>query len=126
MPDQVKKREMEMERQPSMQKKAVVPAQTIPVVIRADLIMAGDQSGWTDLMRATTPETWGHAMEVPELKFQFTDRLSYGTKYVGVDLGDHAASMFTPGAATSGYVSEIKRFRREFIKIFRRSSPAIR
>lgn len=28
-----------------------------PVVIMADLMAAGDQSGWADLMRATIPVT---------------------------------------------------------------------
>lgn len=52
-------------------------------------------------MRAAMPETWGHDMEVPELKFHFTDRSSNGSR-VGEDFGDHAASTFTPGAVMSG------------------------
>ena len=53
----------------------------------ADLIMAGDQSGWTDLSKATIAETWGHAMDVPDMS-------SYESRL--------AANMLTPGAAMSG------------------------
>lgn len=38
----------------------------LPVVMRADLSMAGDQSGCTALSRATTPATAGVANEVPD------------------------------------------------------------
>lgn len=38
----------------------------LPVVIRADLIAAGLQLGYIELRRATIPETWGQAMEVPD------------------------------------------------------------
>lgn len=30
---------------------------SLPVVTRADLMAAGDQDGWTDFRRATTPVT---------------------------------------------------------------------
>ena len=32
----------------------------------ADLMAAGDQFGCKDLMRATSPVTWGQAIEVPD------------------------------------------------------------
>lgn len=35
---------------------------------------AGDQSGWTDLMRATAPDTCGHDIDVPDWKFHSVDR----------------------------------------------------
>ena len=38
----------------------------LPVVIRADLIAAGVQVGCMELRRATMPETWGQAMDVPD------------------------------------------------------------
>jgi len=34
----------------------------------ADFRAAGDQSGCTDLSKATTPDTWGQDMDVPEEK----------------------------------------------------------
>ena len=79
----------------------------LPVVMRADLIAAGDQWGCADLRRATTPDTWGHDIEVPDRKFQFTDRLSIGNE-VGGTLGGHAANILIPGAVMSGcFVKDI-------------------
>lgn len=69
--------------------------------MRADLMAAGDQFGWADLIRAATPATWGHAIEVPDWKFQLTERLSKDDEEGGVS-GGHAAKMFTPGALMSG------------------------
>lgn len=37
------------------------------MVIMADLIAAGVQSGWNDFTYAATPATWGHDMEVPDI-----------------------------------------------------------
>jgi hypothetical protein len=39
----------------------------VPVVMRADMIIAGDQSGWNDLTYAAAPLACGHAMDVPEM-----------------------------------------------------------
>lgn len=36
------------------------------MVTIADLITAGDQSECNDLSKATMPETWGAAMDVPD------------------------------------------------------------
>lgn len=41
--------------------------QYIPVVMRADMIIAGDQSRWNDLTYAAAPLACGHAMDVPEM-----------------------------------------------------------
>ena len=38
----------------------------IPVVMRADLIAAGDQVGWNDLTYAAAAEACGQAIDVPE------------------------------------------------------------
>jgi len=38
----------------------------VPVVIIADLIAAGLHLGWSVLRRPTMPDTWGHAIEVPD------------------------------------------------------------
>jgi len=74
----------------------------LPVVMRADLMADGDQFGCADLIRATAPDTWGHDIDVPDWKFHFTERLSLGDNVGEVSVG-HAASIFTPGALTSGY-----------------------
>lgn len=60
----------------------------------ADLIAEGDQDGCTAFNKATTPVMWGQAIEVPEstLKFNLVEAA-----------GDHAARIFNPGAAISGY-----------------------
>lgn len=76
-----------------------------PVVMRADLMAAGDQLGWADLMRATIPEMWGHDIEVPDCIFHFTSNLSSCVEVeviIGGVSGGHAANMFTPGALMSG------------------------
>jgi hypothetical protein len=59
---------------------------------------AGDQFGCKDLMRATIPDTWGQAIEVP-------DRNSYESPW-SLLAGVYAAKMSTPGAAMSGYHHE--------------------
>jgi hypothetical protein len=59
----------------------------------ADLIAEGDHDGYAPLTRAAIPVTWGHAMEVPERMLKCLSSLA----------GDHAANMFNPGAAISGY-----------------------
>lgn len=38
----------------------------LPVVTRADLIAAGLHVGWIDFIRATMPDIWGQAIEVPD------------------------------------------------------------
>jgi len=42
----------------------------------ADLIAAGLQSGWTDLSSPTSPATWGHDIEVPDIVLKGVLRLS--------------------------------------------------
>ncbi|CAA6661630.1 unnamed protein product [Spirodela intermedia] len=58
----------------------------------ADLIAEGDHDGYTALIKAAIPVTWGQAMEVPERML----------KLICWAAGDQAAKMFSPGAATSG------------------------
>lgn len=58
----------------------------------ADLIAEGVQLGYTAFIKATSPVTWGHDMEVP-------DRILY---LIWLAAGDQAAKMFSPGAAMSG------------------------
>lgn len=67
----------------------------------ADFTAAGDQSGCSDLIRDTTPETWGQDIEVPDWKFHLTERLSRENKVGEVAVG-HAANIVTPGAVISG------------------------
>lgn len=38
-----------------------------PVVISADMTAPADQVGWNDLTYAAAPETWGAAMDVPDM-----------------------------------------------------------
>jgi hypothetical protein len=59
-----------------------------PVVTIADLMIAGDQSGCNALSNAATPDTCGHAIEVPDMNL-----------YESLI----AAKIMDPGAATSGY-----------------------
>lgn len=39
----------------------------LPVVIKADLIAAGDQSGWEALTYAAAPVAWGQDIDVPDI-----------------------------------------------------------
>lgn len=48
----------------------------LPVVISADLIIAGDQLGWNDLTYAAAADTWGQAIEVPDSMLYWTALLS--------------------------------------------------
>uniref|UniRef100_J3LVB9 DUF659 domain-containing protein n=1 Tax=Oryza brachyantha TaxID=4533 RepID=J3LVB9_ORYBR len=57
-------------------------------VTSADLMIAGDQSGWNALSNAATPDTCGQAIEVPEKNLYESST---------------AAKILDPGAATSGY-----------------------
>lgn len=47
-------------------------------------------------------------MDVPDWKFQFTDRGSFGNKVVGGVLQGHAANMLIPGAVMSGCAHQKK------------------
>ena len=58
------------------------------MVTIADLMIAGDQSGCNALSNAATPDTCGHAIEVPDMNW-----------YESLT----AAKILDPGAATSGY-----------------------
>lgn len=69
-----------------------------PVVTKADLIAAGDQSGCRHLRRAVIPATTGVDIDVPES--------SPNPLWLSGSRGLSAASMFTPGAAMSGYNSK--------------------
>lgn len=76
----------------------------LPVVTSADLIAAGLQVGWIPLRRATMPEIWGQAMEVPESSLKFSgDAMFRGeSSELEEEAGDQEASISTPGAAMSG------------------------
>jgi hypothetical protein len=74
----------------------------LPVVIIADLMAAGDQSGWRVWRRPTTPDMWGHDMEVPDITLNFT-RLLSKSRPVGEVASVYAASTLTPGAVISGF-----------------------
>ena len=69
--------------------------------MRADMIIAGDQSRWNDLTYAAAPLTCGHAMDVPEMMLYSTFLVSLGLPEGG-DSGDHPAMMSIPGADRSG------------------------
>lgn len=73
----------------------------VPVVIMADLMAEGDQSGWNDLTYAAAPATWGAAMDVPDMKLYLTLLLSEGEDE-GETVGENAAKIFSPGALISG------------------------
>ena len=73
----------------------------IPLVIKADMIIAGDQSWWKDLTYAAAPLACGHAMDVPDSMLYKTFPLSLGINFGG-DRGDHDAMISIPGADRSG------------------------
>jgi hypothetical protein len=58
--------------------------------MRADMIIAGDQSRWNDLTYATAPLACGHAMDVPDWMLYRTLFLSLGSPD-DVARGDHEA-----------------------------------
>lgn len=66
-----------------------------PVVTRADLMAAGDQSRCKDFMSAAIPATWGQDIEVPD---------SSAYPWMSFEpIGGYAAKISTPGATMSGY-----------------------
>jgi len=67
----------------------------------ADLIAEALQEGFCVFTLHTSPETCGVAMEVPEIMLYSEGFLPFGTSDVSSPI--HAARMFTPGAAISGY-----------------------
>jgi hypothetical protein len=69
--------------------------------MRADMIIAGDQSGWKDLTYAAAPVACGHAMDVPEMMLYAANLSALGSPISG-DSGVHAARMSIPGADRSG------------------------
>lgn len=73
----------------------------LPVVIRADLIAEGDQSGCTNLMYAAAPATCGQDIDVPDKTAYLTDLLSAAYSVTEAN-GEYAARISTPGAVTSG------------------------
>jgi hypothetical protein len=73
----------------------------VPVVMIADLIAAGLQSGWTALRSPAMPATCGHDMEVPDSALKRTRRSSKASP-VGPASPVNAARILTPGAVISG------------------------
>lgn len=71
-----------------------------PVVMSADLMAEGLHVGFCDLTVAAIPETWGHAMEVPEMTLNSGG--SFPSRAIPLSSAIHAARIFTPGAAISG------------------------
>ena len=75
----------------------------IPVVIRADLMAAGDHVGLNDLTYTAAAVACGQDMDVPEM-------ILYGTILLSLDnldgliASDQAAKMSTPGAVRSGCI----------------------
>ena len=53
-------------------------------------------------MAATTPATWGHDIEVPDMMLKEGGSFPCRVMSPVVSLAIHAARMFTPGAAMSG------------------------
>ncbi|WVZ85304.1 LOW QUALITY PROTEIN: hypothetical protein U9M48_032249 [Paspalum notatum var. saurae] len=72
------------------------------VVMIADLIAAGDQSGCLLLISAATPLRCGVDMDVPEAKKKVGSELM-GDDDRGPTWNGHAASTLTPGPVTSGF-----------------------
>ena len=69
----------------------------IPVVMRADLIAAGDHVGWNDLIYAAAAVACGQDIDVPETMLNFKILIP-----LCGSMGVHAARICTPGAAKSG------------------------
>lgn len=67
--------------------------------MRADLIIDELQCGCTDFIKAAAPDTWGQAMEVPDLMPKIDVPLGRPGSSV---TGGTAAKMSTPGAIISG------------------------
>ncbi|KAL0914592.1 hypothetical protein M5K25_014953 [Dendrobium thyrsiflorum] len=72
------------------------------VVINADFIAAGLQSGCSSLRSAARPLTCGHDIDVPEMMLNSTRRESVVSP-VGPMAPVHPARMLTPGAIKSGF-----------------------
>ena len=80
------------------------------VVISADLMAAGLQSGCACRSSAAMPLTCGHDMDVPEMMLYFTHLVSLSSAEGEVS-PVHAARMSTPGAVMSGLrISGARRF----------------
>jgi hypothetical protein len=65
----------------------------------ADRMAAGLHVGFQALTVAAAPATWGHAMDVPEMRLNCDGCFWPAGRD---DVGIQDARMFTPGAATSG------------------------
>ncbi|CAA7398706.1 unnamed protein product [Spirodela intermedia] len=72
------------------------------VVISADFISPGAQLGCAAFTSAATPDTWGQAMEVPDITLNPVRRGS-DRRQDGPVEPVHAASTLTPGARRSGF-----------------------
>ncbi|GJM97719.1 hypothetical protein PR202_ga14668 [Eleusine coracana subsp. coracana] len=71
---------------------------TYAVVMIADLMAAGDQSGCTLLIIAAMPLRCGAAIDVPDMELN----MPCSSTFVGPTLNGQAAMMFTPGPMISG------------------------
>eukprot|EP00252_Welwitschia_mirabilis_P016724 TRINITY_DN3706_c0_g1_i1.p2 TRINITY_DN3706_c0_g1~~TRINITY_DN3706_c0_g1_i1.p2 ORF type:complete len:228 (-),score=-2.02 TRINITY_DN3706_c0_g1_i1:1122-1805(-) len=80
------------------------------VVIRAERIAAGDQSGCAARNNAAMPLTCGQAIDVPDIMLNFT-RLLSALSSVGAEWPVQAARILTPGATMSGFkISDVNGF----------------
>ena len=86
----------------------------LPVVMRADLIAAGDQEGKKDLIYAATAVACGQDIEVPDLMLYNTLLLSPFIPERGA-AGDHAARIPTPGVISGCNI--ITRFVRRLLQL---------
>ena len=68
----------------------------------ADLIAAGLQEGYKVFKSPTIPEMWGHDMDVPESKLNWTWPL-LNSSFVDPSASVKAAITNTPGAVISGW-----------------------
>uniref|UniRef100_J3LAL6 Uncharacterized protein n=1 Tax=Oryza brachyantha TaxID=4533 RepID=J3LAL6_ORYBR len=75
---------------------------SVAVVMSAERMAAGLQSGRSVRSRPTMPATCGHDMEVPDSELKATRRLSKA-RSVGELARVHAATTLTPGAVMSGF-----------------------
>jgi len=74
----------------------------------ADLIAAGLQLGWSVLINPAVPATCGQDIEVPCITLYEKPRRVSVIKLDALANNEKAASMFTPGAVTSGWNKKIK------------------
>lgn len=73
----------------------------LPVVMRADLMAAGDHVGWNVFTYTAAAVACGQDIDVPEI-ILYSVFLESLTPLDTVAIGDHAARISTPGAVRSG------------------------